>query len=73
MKFDESSYLVITLPCSNVTNRDVLFVRPILMQSESELQIFTFRPENRIGLVTQSDSSKSDGTKSDLKNEKSHK
>ena len=37
-----------------------------LMRSDSELQIFTFRSEKRIGLLMQSDIGKSDGIKSDL-------
>ena len=37
------------------------------MRSDSELQIFTFRSENRIGLLMQSDEEKSDGIKSDLR------
>ena len=40
--------------------------RLILMRSDSELQIFTFRSEKRIGLLMQSDIGKSDGIKSDL-------
>ena len=36
------------------------------MRSDPELQIFIFRSEKLIGLVMQSDSAKSDGTKSDL-------
>ena len=37
------------------------------MRSDSELQIFTFRSENRIGLLMQSDEEKSDGIKSDFR------
>ena len=36
------------------------------MISDSELQIFTFRSDEWIGLLTQSDIAKSDGIKSDL-------
>ena len=36
------------------------------MRSDSELQIFIFRPQKIIGLLTQSDVAKSDVTKSDL-------
>ena len=37
-----------------------------LMRSDSELQIFTFRSEKKIGLLMQSDIAKSDRIKSDL-------
>ena len=37
------------------------------MRSDFELQIFIFRSEKRIGPLMQSDSAKSDGTKSDLR------
>ena len=39
----------------------------VLMRSDSELQIFTFRSEKRIGLLVQSDVAESDGIKSDLR------
>ena len=39
----------------------------ITMRSDSELYIFIFRSEKRIGLPMQPDSAKSDGTKSDLR------
>ena len=42
-------------------------LRLILMRSDSELRIFTFRSEKRIGRLMQSDVAKSDGTKSDLR------
>ena len=38
-----------------------------IMRSDSELLVFTFRPEKRMGLLTQSDFAKTDGTKSDLR------
>ena len=41
-------------------------VRLILVRSDSEFQIFTFRSEIIIGLLTQSDGEKPDGTKSNL-------
>ena len=41
--------------------------RLILMRSDAELQIFIFRSENIISFLMQSDSAKSDGTKSDLR------
>ena len=37
------------------------------MPSDSELLIFIFRPEKRMGLLMQSDFAKSDGIKSDLR------
>ena len=37
------------------------------MRSDSELLIFIFRSEKRMGLLTQSDFAKTDGTKSDLR------
>ena len=40
-------------------------LRLILMRSDSELQIFIYRFEKRIGLLMQSDCAKSDGTKTD--------
>ena len=46
---------------TKTTQRQVS-VRLILMRSNSELQILSFRSEKRIGLLTQSDSAKSDGT-----------
>ena len=42
-------------------------IRQILMRSDSELQVFTFRSDEWIGLLTQSDIAKSDGIKSDLR------
>ena len=41
--------------------------RLIIMRSDSELLIFIFRSEKRMGLLTQSDFAKTDGTKSDLR------
>ena len=38
------------------------------MRSDSELQIFTFRSDDWIGLLMQSDIAKSDGIKSDFEN-----
>ena len=43
-------------------------LRLILTRSDSELQIFTFRSEKRIGLRMQSESAKSDWTKSGFEN-----
>ena len=42
-------------------------LRLIIMRSDSELLIFVFRCEKRMGLLMQSDLSKSDGMKSDLR------
>ena len=42
-------------------------LRLILVQSDSELLIFIFRSEKRMGLLMQSDFAKSDGIKSDLR------
>ena len=41
-------------------------MRQIIMRSDPELQIFTFRSDEWIGLIMQSDIAKSDGIKSDL-------
>ena len=40
---------------------------PFIMRSDSELLIFIFRCEKRMGLLMQSDFAKSDGIKSDLR------
>ena len=37
------------------------------MRSDSELRSFTFRSEKKSGLLTQSDSTNSDGIKSDVR------
>ena len=42
-------------------------LRLIIMRSDSELVIFIFRSEKRMGLHMQPDFAKSDGTKSDLR------
>ena len=44
-----------------------LSFKQFLMRSGSEFQSLTFRSEKRIGLLMQSDSATSDGTKSDLR------
>ena len=41
--------------------------RLIIMRPDSELLIFIFRSEKRIGLLMQSDFAESDGIKSDLR------
>ena len=43
------------------------FIRLILTRSDSELLVFIFSSEKRIGLLMLSDFSKSDGIKSDLR------
>ena len=42
-------------------------LRPFIKRSESELLIYIFRSEKRMGLIMQSDFAKSDGLKSDLR------
>ena len=42
-------------------------LRPLIMRSDSEVLIFIFRSEKRIGLLMQSDFAKSDGIKSYLR------
>ena len=42
-------------------------VRPFIMRFDSELLIFIFRSEKKMGLLVQSDFAKSDGIKSDLR------
>ena len=42
-------------------------IRPFIMRSASELLIFIFRSEKKMGLLMQSDFAKSDGIKSDLR------
>ena len=42
-------------------------VRPFIMRSDSELLIFIFRSEQKMGLLMQTDFAKPDGIKSDLR------
>ena len=55
-----------TKRCTKQNVVDIEF-RLIVMRSDSELQFFIFRSEKKIGLLMQSDSAKSDGTKSDMR------
>ena len=45
----------------------MLPLRPFIMRPDSELLIFIFRPEKRMGLLMRSDFAKYDGIKSDLR------
>ena len=56
-----------TLPHKSPNVHTVLRVRPYTMRSDSELLIFIFRSEKKMGLLMQSDFAKSDGIKSDLR------
>ena len=42
-------------------------LRPFIMRSDSELLIYIFRSEKRMGMLMQTDFAKSDGIKSDLR------
>ena len=48
---------------SSATQRFIFAVRLIIMRSDSELLIFIFRSEKRVGLFMQFDFAKSDGIK----------
>ena len=54
-----------TIAATGQTQNSAL--RPFIMRSDSELLIFTFRSEKKMGLLMQSDFAKSDGIKSDLR------
>ena len=51
-----------------VPNLSLATLRPFIMRSDSELLIFIFRSEKRMGLLMQSDFAKSDGIESDFEN-----
>ena len=44
----------------------LLFLRPFIMRSDSQLLIFIFRSEKEMGLFMQTDFAESDGIESDL-------
>ena len=59
--------VVISREMRTYWHRFVFGVRPFMMRSDSELLIFIFRSEKRMGLLTQFDFAKYDGIKSGLR------